>query len=303
MQNILLHNCYFSGGNAGTGVVARNCGGLQWFGGETLQKSIGFSIAPNASGKRVNGVRVTGVYFDTCFNQCLNVTVVAGARVSDVIFVNTHFNNSQNDAGVVISGLSSDATLIDTIEFVGCNAIINKKFGFYLSYCQKIDITACRIISNGQDGTSAGVTLSTGSSGVKILGGNSGSGAGFAASQIYGVFIASGVTGTIIDGVDLNGNVTNPISDSGTGTVIKNCPGFTTFAKGASSIASGAGSVTVNHGLAAAPAKEDVFVMPVADPSIRYWVSATTATTFTVSLSGTAPAQWFFGWQVGVKGN
>ncbi len=304
LQNISLYNCQFSGGYAGIGALARNCGGLQWVGGETLNKSIGFSISPNVSGKRVNGVRASVVYFDTCSNQCLNVTVVAGARVADVIFTNSHFNGSQNDCGAVVSGLSSDATLMDTIKFVACNFEVNKKAGIFTSYCQKIDITACGVISNGQDGVSAGIEISGGSSRVKILGGNSGSGAGFAASQIYGVRMAAGSTGTIIDGIDLNGNVTSPISDSGTGTIIKNCPGFVTFAKGAGTFPAAATTFTVNHGLSVTPAKEDVVLNWVSDTQgPRVWVSAVSATTFTLTSSAAMPSGWFFGWQVGVKGS
>jgi len=299
-----LYNCNFSGGGVGTGVVVRNCGGLQWVGGEALNKNIGLNIAPDLRGRRVNGVRINSVYLDTCTNSCLNMAVIAGTRIHDAIFVNTHFNASQNDSGVIVGGLSSDATLINSIRFVACNAIINKKFGFYLSYCQKIDIADCGIISSGVDGVSDGVVVSAGCSGVKILGGQSGQGADFGANQQYGINIAGGVTNVVIDGVDLTGNVTGPIVDSGTGTVITNCLGYKTFSKGASSVASGASSTTINHGLGFTPAKEDVFITPVSDlQGLRSWVSAVTSTTFTVSLSANAPAQLFFGWSAGVKGS
>ncbi|MQB43393.1 hypothetical protein DXT94_15825 [Rhizobium sp. ICMP 5592] len=304
LQGIYLYNCNFSGGGVGMGVVARNCGGLQWVGGEALNKSIGLNIAPDVNGRRVNGVRINSVYLDTCVNACLNVSVIAGTRASDAIFVNCHFNASQNDSGIILGGLSSDATLLDTFKFLACQMMINKKYGLFASYCQKINCIGCGFISNGVDGVSDGISLSAGVSIVNLIGGESGSGGGFGANQRYGVTIVSGVTNVVIDGMELIGNATAPVSDSGTGTVITNCSGCKTFAKGSSSIASAGTSVTVTHGLGFTPAKEDCVIIPVTDTQgPRYWVSATTSTTFTVTFSAAAPAQWFFGWQVGVKGN
>ncbi|WP_202033027.1 hyaluronate lyase N-terminal domain-containing protein [Rhizobium rhizogenes] len=304
LQNVFLYDCFFSGGGVGVGVLARNCGGLQWVGGESLNKDTCFRIAPNVSGKRVNGIRVSNIFFDTPVFSCLNINVAVGTRVSDAIFVNCHFNNSQNESGILIGGLSSDASLIDTLKFVGCNVVINKKYGFYGSYCQKIDLLGCSFISNGVDGTSHGISLATGVSFVNIIGGLSGAGDGFGVTQRYGVEIISGVTNVVIDGMMLTGNATGPVSDSGTGTVITNCSGCKTFANGASSIANAGTSVTVTHGLGFTPAKEDITIRPVTDTGgPRYWVSATTSTTFTVTFSSAATAQWFFGWQVGVRGN
>lgn len=127
LQGIFLYNCQFSGANAGSGVLVRNCGGLVWVGGEALNKGIGLNMAPTA-GNRVAGVRITDVFFDACANACASISQAGTGRVSDVIFTNTHFNASVNDAGFAINGSSSDSTLVDTIIFSACHFIINKRW-------------------------------------------------------------------------------------------------------------------------------------------------------------------------------
>lgn len=63
------------------------------------------------------------------------------------------------------------------------------------------------------------------------------------------------------------------------------------------SIAAGSASVAVTHGLGVAPLR--VFLSPTADTQgLRFWVSAKTATTFTITLSGNAVTNPItFDWQ------
>jgi len=96
-------------------------------------------------------------------------------------------------------------------------------------------------------------------------------------------------------------SVATPISNSGTGTIIKNNVGYTTENSGTVTVATGGDSVTVNHGLAATPTR--VQLTPTSATGVDYWVSDKTATTFTINLSAAA-ADISFDWRATVgEGN
>jgi hypothetical protein len=80
-------------------------------------------------------------------------------------------------------------------------------------------------------------------------------------------------------------NTYESIIDFGTGTVKKQNRGYPTEASGTATIPAGSTSVTVNHGLAAAPSK--VLVTPAGNLG-AIWVSNITSTSFTINCS-TAP--------------
>lgn len=57
---------------------------------------------------------------------------------------------------------------------------------------------------------------------------------------------------------------------------------------GTATIAVGATSIVVTHGLG--NGNFQVAITPLADPTVRYWVTAKSSTSFTISLSAAAPA-------------
>jgi hypothetical protein len=75
--------------------------------------------------------------------------------------------------------------------------------------------------------------------------------------------------------------------------------GFVTQNGGAGSIPNAATTLVVNHGLASAPAKLSVTFNT--DPGGRYWVTAVTATSFTVNLSVAAAGALNFWWSASVS--
>jgi hypothetical protein len=116
-----------------------------------------------------------------------------------------------------------------------------------------------------------------------------------------------------IQGNRLTG-VTYPIYKRGTGKFgptcqVRNNIGYKTEASGTATI-SGGTSVVVTHGLASnssapAPTAQDFIVTPTngLGNATRYWISAVTATTFTISVDvnpGIVPAR--FAWQANMLG-
>ncbi len=303
LQNVLLYNSHFDGAGA-SGLQVVNVGGLMWVGGEALTCNRALNLAPTG-GKRVAAAYFQNIYFDTATNEEVRIHGSAGNRVSDLKFINCSFNNSVNGCGVIIDNETTDSSIISGISFIGCSFIINKAHGLYTSYAALIDISNCQFVSNGQDGVSHGILFNTGTRSARVIGGFSGSSGVFAPAQRYGILVAASTSDIRLNGVDLNNNVVAPLSDLGSpGMVVRDCAAVKTFAKGASSVPAGSNSATINHGLSFPPAKEDIFITLAADPNgRRWWVSAVTAATFTISLDASAVNTFYFGWSAGVKGN
>jgi hypothetical protein len=93
------------------------------------------------------------------------------------------------------------------------------------------------------------------------------------------------------------------VPGSGSGHLIRDNKGWVTEAKGTATVANGTTSVAVTHGLSVTPALSDIKVTPTNDPTttVRWWVSAVSATTFTITTSGNPGASGAtFAWQAQV---
>ena len=98
-------------------------------------------------------------------------------------------------------------------------------------------------------------------------------------NQSYINSVASGLTPTIIAESEL----ANPLANLPSGVSLN----FLHSSRGVATIASGATSVTVNHGLVCTPSR--VLITPLGQPSGNLWVSNITSTSFTINIS-TAPS-------------
>ncbi|MBB4637595.1 right-handed parallel beta-helix repeat-containing protein [Longimicrobium terrae] len=76
--------------------------------------------------------------------------------------------------------------------------------------------------------------------------------------------------------------------------------GWATDATGTATVAAGATSVVVTHGLARTPAAAGITVTPASAPDLmgagRFWISAVTATTFTISVDVAPGAPVVYAW-------
>ena len=107
-----------------------------------------------------------------------------------------------------------------------------------------------------------------------------------------GIYLTVAVTGVAITDNNIVNSSGAAIAGMQPDTIVRRNTGYVTEARGSATIADAASSVVVTHGLAAAPTSAVV----TSRGSEAVWVSARTATTFTVSRAGTAGAL-AFDWQ------
>jgi len=105
-------------------------------------------------------------------------------------------------------------------------------------------------------------------------------------NQAYISSVASGLTPTIIAESEL----ANPLANLPSGVTLN----FLHSSRGVATIASGATSVTVNHGLVCTPSR--VLITPLGQPSGSLWVSDITSTSFTINISSAPSANLPVAW-------
>jgi len=105
-------------------------------------------------------------------------------------------------------------------------------------------------------------------------------------NQAYIGSVASGLTPTIVADSEL----ANPLANLPSGVTLN----FLHSSRGVATIASGATSVTVNHGLVCTPSR--VLITPLGQPSGSLWVSNITSTSFTINISSAPSANLPVAW-------
>ena len=105
-------------------------------------------------------------------------------------------------------------------------------------------------------------------------------------NQAYIGSVASGLTPTII----VDSELANPLANLPSGVTLN----FLHSSRGVATIASGATSVTVNHGLVCTPSR--VLITPLGQPSGSLWVSNITSTSFTINISSAPTANLPVAW-------
>ena len=125
------------------------------------------------------------------------------------------------------------------------------------------------------------------------------------ANGLWGVSTLAGCNNTIIEGNNILSNTSGGITDGGTNTKIQNNVGVVTANRGQGTIASGATSAVIAHGLDFTPTAQEIAVTllenPTNDVGLVY-VDTVTATNFTVRVRadpGASNAD--FGWRVVTK--
>ncbi|TGQ69860.1 hypothetical protein EN829_013190 [Mesorhizobium sp. M00.F.Ca.ET.186.01.1.1] len=302
-----LYNTHLNGAHV-AGLFVASMSGMVWAGGEALGCERAIVLSPDV-GQQVRACLFSSLFLDTPHSEVVRLELLStGRRISTISFNNLSMNSSVTAGGLFIIGLAADPTLVDQIRINACEVTLNCTHGLYATYCTDIDIDCSHFISNGQPGVGDGMFFDTGVTHVRVNGGSSNGGGGLSSSQLWGIVNASaGNTGVVITGMNVAGNVTGGISDAAAGTIVRDCPGAKTFNKGIAQMLIATSSVIVTHGLAFTPAVQDITITNMNDPGAsgaqRLWVSATTATNFTVSTNAALASGHFFGWTAGVKGN
>jgi hypothetical protein len=141
------------------------------------------------------------------------------------------------------------------------------------------------------------ILINTGYTNFQIIGNNMGPGADFGGNSGVAINLLGSNDNYVISGNKAPGNTGGALAGFSVGAN-KRCRdniGFVTSNRGLVNITTGT-SVTVNHGLRAAPASEQIAVNPVTNPGANgWWVSAVTATSSTISLASAAAVN--FAWR------
>jgi len=247
----------------------------------------------HTTGASAAGVNVASV---TNGAVCDNTIIAAGSRS---IYTTTNCENLKIDGNLSINPESSHieiaATTFATVEN-------NKCVGGVTGVVSTAGTNAGLVVMNndikGTSGTgihivpaaaiiTGNVVRNTGSHAIRIYG----QGARVIGNEILdvtgsGIYVLAAVTGVVINDNRITSTTLAPINGLQADTVVRRNVGYTTEAIGTATIPDAASSVVITHGLRAAP--RSVVVTPRGNEHV--WVSARTATSFTVSRSGTAGA-------------
>jgi hypothetical protein len=198
------------------------------------------------------------------------------------------------------SSVSSDRNIIanNYIENVGSSDSATNTGGIRIDHGAD-NIIADNIIANPDANQEDGIALGGGASSVvtgthiignKIIGATYG-------RDLIRIDTGTTLSGTVIEQNDLSGTATgNKITDNGTGTVIKGNTGYVTENSGTATVANGATTAVVTHGLATTPTRVIVTARTWSNAA-KASVGTLTSTQFTITVdsdpgAGTAVFDW-----------
>lgn len=199
--------------------------------------------------------------------------------------------SSANDLDLSITGGGISACSLNGISWNSTNG--------------QLAVVGSRITDCGQAGTGGsrnGIAMGAGK--ARIVGcriGNDGAGT----AQIYGV--ATSVDTLVVMGNDLTNNVTAATNGTLTSSIVRGNQGYVSKAVGTGSIASGATTAVITHGLSATPLAANIqwtFTENPTNPPGLSWVTTITATQFTVNVAADPGASNLdFSWEASTERN
>lgn len=192
----------------------------------------------------------------------------------------------------------------DEWRAVGCQLRFNGQHGFRGRDVNNASLIANYSRANSQETAESYDAFhfthtSTGSSNNNLLESNQTLSGG---TQRHGVSLSSQSSNNWITGNDLSGAQQQGIADGGSGNVARHNKGHVTENHGEATIASGATSVTVSHGLDYTPAGSEIQISArgnaTNDPG-HMWVSAPGSSSFTINCrNDPGTSGLLVGWQV-----
>lgn len=219
-------------------------------------------------------------------------------------FIGCWFSGGRSGAGS--PGLNLMTT--ESIKLNSCAFFNNGTHGLVVSAnANGTMIDNCSAESNSVTtgaGVSHGFFFANGAHDFTLMGGRAHNGL-YDGVQGYGCFIGTGCDNYSVIGMNLRGNQTGAMNDasraSATSRTVSGCKGFKTSSSGSAVIPSGGTNVVITHGLDVGGDNITPSITPAADPSTagaaRYWISAKTDTTFTISVNAALTGALPFFWQ------
>ena len=276
------------------------------FSGNKLYNIAGNAIAlsggTNLSAKdnliHTTGASAAGVYVASVTNGavCDNTIIAAGSRS---VYTTTNCENLKIDGNLSINPGSSHIEIaVTTFATVENNKCVGGATGVVSTAGTNAGLVVANNDIKGTSGTgihivpadaiiTGNILRNTGSHAIRIYG----QGARVIGNEIRdvtgsGIYILAAVTGVVIQDNRITSTTLAPINGLQADTAVRRNVGYATEATGTATIPDAASTVVVTHGLRAAP--NSVVVTPRGNESL--WVSARTASNFTVSRAGTAGA-------------
>jgi hypothetical protein len=298
-------------GCTSNGILLLNNSGTYWSRIDIGSGSgIGFATYP-ATGKVVEATYCTDVWCDSMANGGWSI-ITNGGNVTEFYVTKgwaSSCGNGTNANGILIGPGSG---IVNDVDLDCFTSHANYGDGIYVNGGTNVTIRSPKINNNsfGSAGTFHGIAIANSTSYWQIIAGYSSLGGYYAANkQGYGVFIGTGCTNYLIEGVNCSSNTTGSISDNSAAAsgVIRDCFGFVTKNSGTSTVAVGQTVASITHGLSFTPNAQDIIVGFTTAPSnsgvSSLYVTSITSTTFQI-VTNTAVVTNAVGvnWQVRSRG-
>jgi hypothetical protein len=200
---------------------------------------------------------------------------------------------------------SPNVSSVDGVDFSNCHILGNGADGVELqdANARNISFANCQIAGNAN----AGINLFAGGTAFSIIGCKVGAWGGFAGNTAGGINLGGACAQYRIVDNDFSGNGAAGLSGAGVQTgsspghseFISSNIGYADSASGTVNITAAATSVVVNHGLAGAPPVYRILLTATTGIGTAgsFFVSAVTATTFTISLAAAPGGTITLSWQ------
>lgn len=247
--------------------------------------------AAPTGGSSIGSIICVNTFFDTAARG-VYFHPSAGSFITRSSFTGCWFG-SHAEQGVLLDGAAGQ---IDDTVFSGCRFADNDVDGLLI----ESDVFDTVVAGNTFAGNiGAAISLSSESRRTVITGNRIGQTQQLPANG-YGIFINSGADNYLVEGnlfgVNGSGSIAGHIA--GASRVVRDNLGFRTENKGLATVAGGANSVSVAHGLASTPAKEDVTIAALSLSAVDAgaYVAGTSATNIVIQTKNNASGEAFFSW-------
>jgi hypothetical protein len=302
-NDVFIDRCRLVGNQfvsaAANGIAITNASGIWIRSSDVVEFQSGLRIEP-ASGQTTSWLFAEDCSFDTNTYYGILITPDSGAVAKGLNFIDC-WTSSNTYYGVYTTGSGT----LDGMLFSGHRCFNNGNYGIYIATGTNWAIDGgSQISGNGtaQSNTYHGVCVGAGISGWAIRNCKIGQMAQFSNIQANAIQLnAGGSDNYLIENNDLTGNlgvgVNNP--NCAVTRIVRNNLGFVTANSGTATITSGQTYVNVTHALEETPGR--VILTPTTDTGgKRFWVSAKSSSTFTITIDSTYTSNITFDWRATV---
>jgi len=241
----------------------------------------------------------TNLFFDSAKESSMF------SRMVETDFVECWWSGARETVG---SGLTLDQCR--SLRFSNCRFFNNGGHGVLVQpSCTDINFANCKAESNSVTGgvnIYHGFAFGAGTKQFSVIGCTASNGL-YAGIQGFGVFIGAGCDNFNIESNNLLGNGIggiNDASDASASKFIRGNQGYVTQGKGIGTIAAGATTTVVNHGLSAAPMAQDIALTRGGTNagSTDLYADSFTTTTFTIRTAAAPTTALPVIWQARIAG-